>query len=153
MRARRVSINSSAGAIRHASIGEFIRSVDYNEWEEDSLTVYIRNRDFRLFDFNQDANPWIPKQFVFDKKPIKNQLVSQLEETQLIFEGLRTVQEAAIRSMHEMGAPKVMVRISTRLWLLANPDDFRIFDRNGKVVLVCLHPKRNLLIRLLRPVI
>ena len=42
--------------------------------------------------------------------------------------------------------PRYMVNIGTRLWLMANPEDFILFRYKGFSKLACIHPSRNIII-------
>jgi hypothetical protein len=79
--------------------------------------------------------------------PTEAALVTLLSQVRLrdLYKGKLTdaVETAVVNSYERFGTPRFLVRLSPRLWLVADPDDFHLYSNGNKTMLVNFHNLRN----------
>lgn len=157
---RSLTINTSNGPINFKSLQDFIRAIpihhlssDYDTVQYDitepGYTVTIDPSDL----FGGYTEPTTRHRVALvpnspsSKVNLSNYLHDILEHAQICtYEKSSLVEmlhEIVIQSMCYMGRPDMAVRLGNRLWMVANPRDFRYYYNGSKAKIVCLRPDRH----------
>lgn len=145
-------VNTSAGSLKVITLAEFLRNVPkkvtapnehyVNIATLDRGTDSVNQREYYLKNVNTDGRLFVESMF--------EEIEKQFPDFGF-FEGYEQehIHEAAANSAMEMGTPSCLVRLAPRIWMVANPQDFVLYQGiantdnvPNKAMLVCVNPNK-----------
>lgn len=141
------------------NLDQFIDKINIVPTDEDRFVPYntlIRysNPFFKDDKFDNEETSHYQRRttlLVKTREELKNQLISQLSVSNRFMGDLQNlVEEIAVDSAMNYGQPTYMVNVGPRMWLAANPDDFRIYSNNNKLAIACVAAGRNVINNILK---
>lgn len=144
-----VTVSGPFGSLKIVSKKDFLALIPTKEWFKDHISVEIYRSPFPkhlFFDAELDF-PTIPamiKTFFLEEKILSEDFYDyESREENAKYNLIEMIYDMTIKSANEMGNPTYLVRLSRRVWMAANPQDFVIFTNNLGSRLVNYRPKKT----------
>lgn len=148
-----LTINTPSGRITPISFKDFIKliPVEKFQWTSDTLIYYRLPRD-RIYlgstsGLTKIAAPMLNHNF----KPIPEDILQHQKIIKVSKEPLiDMVYDITTESQYEMGSPTHVVRLSKRLWMASNPNNFKIYLAPKGWFFASIHPNKNIAWKVLK---